>query len=53
MSEEMARRIFEAAIREGRCAELLDALFDNGSATVDATTGLLVIVSADVLKQLR
>lgn len=39
--DEMARQIFEAAIREDRCGELLMALFQNGSATVQS--GKLVI----------
>lgn len=45
MSEEMARRILEAAIREGRCAEFMDCLFDGGSATVDAR-GLLACINS-------
>lgn len=49
MSEELARRILQAAIDEGRCAEFAECLFDGGSATVDATTGKLVLVSGDGL----
>jgi hypothetical protein len=51
INEVLARRIFDQAIIEERCAELLEALFDGGSATVDLTTGRLVIVSADLLNQ--
>jgi hypothetical protein len=47
--ETLARAIFMQAIREERCAELLHCLFDGGSATVDAVTGKLVVVSSDQL----
>lgn len=47
----MARLIFEQAIKENRCGELLTCLFDGGSATVKAGVGL-VLLPADVLAQL-
>lgn len=50
--ELVARRILGAAIAEDRCAELLNCLFDGGSATVDAATGNLVLVTADQLAAL-
>ncbi len=52
MPEPLARAILRAAINEGRAAELLDCLFDGGSATVDAVTGQLVLASSDILKKL-
>lgn len=51
MSEEMAKAILEAAIREHRCAEFMDCLFEGGSATVDPQ-GRLVLASGDVIAQL-
>jgi hypothetical protein len=44
-----ARRIFEAAISEDRCGELLECLFDGGAPTVDGVTGRLVLASAAML----
>jgi len=52
MNEAMARRILLAAIDENRCAELMDCLFDGGSATVDARTGKLVLISGGALRRL-
>lgn len=49
MNNAVARRILSQAISEDRCGEFMDCLFDGGSATVDATTGRLVLVSASVL----
>jgi hypothetical protein len=46
----VATAIFEQAIRAGRCGELLECLFDGGSATID-TSGELVLASADALQQ--
>lgn len=51
MLEEAAKLIFQAAIDESRCEELLLALFDGGSATVD-DDGKLVIASAKQLDDL-
>jgi hypothetical protein len=50
MSEAAARRIFEAAINEGRAAELLEALFNNATATV-GPDGKLVIIDGQMLTQ--
>jgi hypothetical protein len=43
MSEQFARAIFEKAIAEGRAAELLEALFDGATVTIDPITHDLVI----------
>lgn len=48
----MARLVFIAALVEDRCGELMQALFDGASATVDHSTGKLVIVSKEMLDQL-
>jgi hypothetical protein len=50
--EPIARRIFEQAIKEQRCGDLMECLFNDGSATVDAVTGVLVLISADGINQL-
>lgn len=47
----IAQRIFETAIASHRCGELLECLFDGGTATVDSS-GKLVLVSADNLLQM-
>lgn len=52
LPEGMAREIFEAAIAEDRCGELLGCLFEGGSATVDAGTGKLVLLYASQIQQL-
>jgi hypothetical protein len=52
VSEELARAIFARAMLDGRCAELLDHLFDGGGVTLDASSGDLVLVSDDFLSQL-
>ena len=49
--EIFASRILIAAMRENRAAELLDCLFNGGSATVDRQ-GKLTLASADVIAQL-
>lgn len=51
-SEALAKRILLTAIAEGRAAELLECLFEGGSATVDATTGKLMLATADQLAAL-
>lgn len=51
MPEGFARAILMAAIKENRSAELLECLFDGGSATVD--NGTLVLATADMLDQFR
>lgn len=48
----MATHIFRAAIAEERCGELFNALISGGSATVDAITHKLVIVTENQLSQL-
>lgn len=45
--EPMARRILTQALREERSADLLRCLWEGGSATVDAKTGLLVLATAE------
>lgn len=47
----MARLIFEQAIKENRCGELLTCLFEGGSATVQPGVGL-VLLDADGLAEL-
>lgn len=47
--EHMARAIFQAAMDENRCGELLMTLFEGGSATVDLYTKKLVILPASAL----
>lgn len=42
VSEGLARHIFESAIAQYRCADLLECLWDGGSATVEPT-GWLVL----------
>lgn len=56
MNEQMARlldplaqRVFTIALRDHRCGELLEHLFDGGSVTVDPTTGALVLISHETL----
>jgi len=52
ISEAFARAIFLTAIREQRCSEMLECLFDGGSATVDARTGKLCLATAEQLAQM-
>lgn len=47
----MARHIFQQALAEDRCGELLDALFNGASATVDAHTHRLLIIPAHVMAE--
>lgn len=47
----MARRMFQAALNEHRAGELLQCLFEGGSATVDASERL-VLASGDMLNQM-
>ena len=49
----MAHNIFQTAINERRCGELLDCLFDGGTATVDARTRQLVIIPASAMAALN
>ena len=50
--ESFARGIFERAIREERCAEVLSCLFDGGSVTIDPLTDKIVLATFDQLEQL-
>lgn len=52
MKELIAQRIFEAAISEKRCWELFSCLIDGGSATVDAETGKLMLITGEQLEEL-
>ena len=46
--ETIAKMILVTAIQEERCGELLDCLFEGGSATVDSK-GKLVLVDGSAL----
>lgn len=48
-SEVAAAAILRTALAEERAGELMDCLFDGGSATVDAVTGELVLVGPEQL----
>ncbi len=50
--ESLAKYLFQTAIAEGRCADLLDCLWAGGSATVDHSTGKLVFVTSEQLAEL-
>jgi hypothetical protein len=52
ITEPYARSIFMLAIMENRSAELLDALFDGGSVTLDEDQRKLTIVSGAQLRAL-
>ncbi len=52
LDERISRAIVAAAAREDRCAELLNALMGGGTATVDAVTRQLVIMSGEQLQQM-
>lgn len=52
LSENLAQRIFMAAVAEDRAAELMDALWEGGAPTVDMITGKLIIASKDQLNAL-
>lgn len=47
----IARLVFDTARREGREGELLEALFEGGSATVDRS-GKLIIMSKELLMEM-
>ncbi len=51
--EAAIRRLFTAAIKQEKCEALWDCLTEGGTATVDATTGQVVMVSADALGHLQ
>jgi hypothetical protein len=50
LPERLAVAIFEAAIAEGRAAEVLEVLIDGGSVTLDAATHRLIVVPAQALE---
>jgi hypothetical protein len=52
MPESFARIILETAIKENKAAALLECLFEGGSATVDAVTRKLVLISPGMLQAL-
>lgn len=47
----VARRVFTLALRDNRCGELLAHLFDGGGVTIDALTGEMILLPADLLAQ--
>lgn len=47
-----ARRIFQAAMDEDKCGELMNCLLSNGAATVDAKTKKLVLISEEQVESL-
>lgn len=51
--EHVAKVIVRAALKEGRCGELLTCLIDGGSATIDATSGDLILADSEIIRQLR
>ena len=48
LPESLARAILQAALNEDRAAELLECLFEGGSATVDRS-GKLILASGSQL----
>lgn len=48
----MATAIFTVALRDKQAGELLQCLFEGGSATVDNVTGKLVMINGDQLNQM-
>jgi hypothetical protein len=50
--EPLFRALFQTAINESRCTELWECLTEGGSATIDAITGKLVMVTGDQLSQM-
>lgn len=52
LDEPLAAEILDAAIIERRAAELIDCLFEGGTATVDDLTGRLVLVDGAMVKGL-
>lgn len=49
--ERMAVNLFQTAINKGQAGELLECLFDGGSATVDPD-GKIVMVTESMLNQM-
>lgn len=52
ISETLAKTILQAAINENKASTLLGCLFEGGTATVDAQSGKLVLMSANMLQAL-
>ena len=50
--ERLAVNLFQTAINRGQAGELLECLFDGGSATIDPVTGEIVMVTEDLLNQM-
>lgn len=50
-AEELARQIFQQAIAENRCAEVVQCMFDGGSVTIDAS-GQLAFISGEQVNAL-
>lgn len=47
--DNLAVLLFTAAIKEDRCGELLECLFNGGSATIDFYTKKLSMISGETL----
>jgi hypothetical protein len=52
MLDSMATKLFTAALAENRCGELYQCLIEGGAATVDASTGKLVMITKNELQSL-
>ena len=52
LDENLAQRIFMAAVAEDRAAELMDALWEGAAPTVDMITGKLIIASKTQLDRM-
>jgi hypothetical protein len=50
--EKEASRILQQALIEGRCAMLIEYLMTGGTATIDAGTGKLVLISAEQIQEM-
>lgn len=48
----IAAVIFTVALRDHQAGELLECLFDGGTATVDRITGRLVMLPGNLLQQM-
>jgi len=53
MEESFARGLLMLAIRDNRCAEMLECLFDGGSVTIDMNTGKLMLIPKSVIDASR
>lgn len=52
IEERFAKRLFEAAIEQGKAAAVLECLWQGGSVTIDAMTGKVTLITADQLRGL-